>query len=87
VNNVVNRCKIRTFYHIISILEILLHIYKENSAIRDAIEGEHNLQGFFKAYLALASYYLVQPELEMNYGYCDFFLLPDKSRYPDTFSL
>ena len=26
VNNVVNRCKIRTFYHIISILEILLHI-------------------------------------------------------------
>lgn len=20
----------------------------------------------------------------MNYGYCDFFLLPDKSRYPDT---
>lgn len=27
--------------------------------------------------------YLVEPELEMNYGYCDFFLLPDKQRYPD----
>lgn len=25
----------------------------------------------------------MEPELEMNYGYCDFFLLPDKQRYPD----
>lgn len=57
--------------------------YRENSSIRDAIEGERNLQGFLKAYLAIASYYLVEPELEMNYGYCDFFLLPDKKRYPD----
>ena len=53
--------------------------YRENTSIRDAIEGERNLQGFLKAYLAIASYYLVQPELEMNYGYCDFFLLPDKN--------
>ena len=57
--------------------------YRENSYVRDAMEGERNLQGFLKAYLALASYYLVEPELEMNYGYCDFFLLPDKKRYPD----
>ena len=55
------------------LFEYIALAYKENSAIRDAIEGEHNLQGFFKAYLALASYYLVQPELEMNYGYCDIF--------------
>ena len=48
------------------------------------MEGERNLQGFLKAYLALASYYLVEPELGMNYGYCNFFLLPDKSRYPDV---
>ena len=26
--------------------------YKENSSVRDSILGEHNLQGFFKAYLA-----------------------------------
>ena len=57
--------------------------YRENSSVRDAMEGERNLQGFLKAYLALASYYLVEPELEMKYGYCDFFLLPDKKRYPD----
>lgn len=64
--------------------ETIARAYRENSSIRDAIEGERNLQGFLKAYLAIASYYLVEPELEMNYGYCDFFLLPDKKRYPDV---
>lgn len=63
--------------------ESIASAYHENSSIRDGMEGERNLQGFLKAYLALASYYLVEPELEMNYGYCDFFLLPDKQRYPD----
>ena len=64
--------------------ESVAQAYRENSAVRDAMEGERNLQGFLKAYLALASYYLVEPELEMNYGYCGFFLLPDKKRYPDV---
>lgn len=66
------------------LFEYIARTYRENSAVRDAMEGERNLQGFFKAFLALASYYLVHPELEMNYGYCDFFLLPDRQRYPDT---
>lgn len=63
--------------------EFIAKAYWENSAVRDSIEGERNLQGFLKAYLALATYYLVEPELEMNYGFCDFFLLPDKMRFPD----
>ncbi len=58
--------------------------YKANSSIRDSIRGEHNLQGFFKAYLALNSLYLVEPETELNYGYSDFLMLPDKARYPDV---
>lgn len=66
-----------------SFFENVARIYRENSSVRDAMEGERNLQGFLKAYLSLASYYLVEPELEMNYGYCDFFLLPDRQRYPD----
>lgn len=66
------------------LFESIAHAYRENSSVRDGMEGERNLQGFLKAYLALASYYLVAPELEMNYGYCDFFLLPDKQRYPDV---
>lgn len=62
--------------------EHIAHAYYENSSVRDAMEGERNLQGYLKAYLSLASYYLMEPELEMNYGYCDFFFLPDKQRYP-----
>ena len=46
--------------------------YRENSSVRDSILGEHNLQGFFKAYLALNTLYLVEPEIELNYGYSDF---------------
>jgi len=30
----------------------------------------------------MCTYYLVAPELELNHGYCDFFLLPDLGRYP-----
>ena len=51
--------------------------------MRDSILGEHNLQGFFKAYLALNSLYLVEPEIELNYGFSDFLMLPDKARYPE----
>ena len=57
--------------------------YRENSSVRDSILGEHNLQGFFKAYLALNSLYLVEPEIELNYGFGDFLMLPDKARYPE----
>ena len=57
--------------------------YRENSSVRDSILGEHNLQGFFKAYLALNSLYLVEPEIELNYDFGDFLLLPDKARYPE----
>ena len=58
--------------------------YRANSSVRDSIRGEHNLQGFFKAYLALNALYLVEPEIELNYGYSDFLMLPDKMRYPDV---
>ena len=27
--------------------------------------------------------YLTAPEVELNHGYCDFFLMPDKLRQPD----
>ena len=57
--------------------------YRENSSVRDSILGEHNLQGFFKAYLTLNTLYLVEPEIELNYGYGDFLMLPDKVRYPE----
>ncbi|MDR0895790.1 MAG: ATP-binding protein [Prevotellaceae bacterium] len=58
--------------------------YRDNTAVRDAIEGERNVQGFLKAYLSLTNYYLLMPELEMNYGFSDFVLLPNKTHFPDV---
>jgi len=62
-------------------LEFIAHAYKENSSVRSAIEDERNIQGFFTAYLSVNAYYLTAPEMELNHGYCDLFLMPDLLRY------
>lgn len=62
-------------------LSFIAQSYKENSSVRSAIEGERNLQGFFTAYLSINSYYLLAPELELNHGFCDLFLMPDLRHY------
>ena len=62
-------------------LQFLADAYAKVSAVRDGIEAERNLQGFFMAYLNLNDYYYTAPELELNHGYCDFFLLPDLTHY------
>ena len=36
--------------------------------------------------MSLNSYYYTAPELELNHGYCDFFLLPDLTHYPTKHS-
>jgi hypothetical protein len=63
-------------------IEFLCGAYHEYSSIRSAIEGERNVQGFFLAYLSLNPYYLTAPEVEVNHGYCDFFLMPEKVKIP-----
>lgn len=67
-------------------LEYLAKSYADLSSVRDSIESERNLQGFFLAYLSLTSFYYTAPELELNHGYCDFFLLPDLTHYPTKHS-
>lgn len=67
-------------------LGFMAKAYADISSVRDGIEAERNLQGFFMAYLSLTSYYYTAPELELNHGYCDFFLLPDLTHYPTKHS-
>ena len=62
-------------------LQFMADAYAKVSSVRDSIEGERNLQGFFMAYLNLNNYYYTAPELELSYGYCDFFLLPNLTHY------
>ena len=63
-------------------MDYILKAYHDTTAVRQLIEGERNLQGFMNAFLSLAPYYLVAPEMEFSHGYCDFFLLPNYTVYP-----
>jgi hypothetical protein len=63
-------------------MEHLGKTYEDSSSVRQLMEGERNLQGFMTAMLSLNPYYLAAPEMEMNHGYCDFFLMPDLNHYP-----
>ena len=63
-------------------MDYILQAYHDTTSVRSLIEGERNLQGFMNAYLNLNTYYLTAPEVELNHGYCDFFLMPDLIRWP-----
>ncbi len=63
-------------------MEYLCESYNKYSSIRDRIEGERHVQAFMLAYLSLNPYYLTAPEVEVNHGYCDFFLMPEKAKIP-----
>ncbi len=63
-------------------LEFITSNYEQTCSVRSLIEGERNLQGFMNALLNLNPYYLTAPEVELNHGFCDFFLMPDLIRYP-----
>ena len=64
-------------------MEHICRQYHDTTSVRSLIEGERNLQGFMNALMTLNPYYITCPEVELNHGYCDFFLMPDLSRYPD----
>ena len=66
------------------VFEMIVERYAQVSSVRNAIEGERNLQGFMMCMFSLCSYYLMLPEVEMAHGYCDIFLMPDRKRYPEV---
>ncbi|MDO4164894.1 MAG: ATP-binding protein [Bacteroides sp.] len=65
-------------------MQLIADAYRKTSSVRNAIQGEHHIQGFFTAYLNINDCYQTAPEMEMNHGFCDFFLMPDFVRYPQT---
>lgn len=58
-------------------LKYIAQAYSNASVNRNSIEGERTIQGFYMAYLGLNPYFLMHPEIELNHGYGDIFLLPD----------
>lgn len=64
------------------LFEYLSERYFEDSSVCDTIGGEKNVQGYFMAYLNLSRLFVTRPELELNHGYCDFFLVADTKKFP-----
>jgi hypothetical protein len=58
------------------LIDYVCKCYHENASIRCLINGEANVQGYMMAFLRFNSYYQATPEVELNHGYCDLFLLP-----------
>ena len=88
LGNQVNILKLRDYFDMMAFdgnwrdcLQYMADCYKNLSSVRDSIEGERNIQGFFLAYLNLNDYYYTAPEVEVAHGYCDFFLLPNLTHY------
>lgn len=56
----------------------LAEAYKNIGSPRDGIEGEAQVNGFFRAYLGLNNMFIVKPEMSMTEGFEDFVLFPDR---------
>ena len=63
--------------------EFLAKEIKEQTSIHDYLKGEKIIQGFLRAYLGISDFLIPHTEAEMNKGYCDFFLEPFLSKYPE----
>ena len=64
--------------------DFLAREVESQTAVRDYLHGEKVIQGFLLAYLNVTNYFLSRTEFEAGKGFCDFFLEPFTSRYPDV---
>lgn len=59
------------------LFDFVAEAIREQSRIREYIEGEAHIKGFLLAYLSMFRYYQLFPEYEMNKGFADFFFRPN----------
>ena len=65
------------------VLDLLADAIRQQTGIRDYIDGERVVQAFVAAHLGLTTYFLIHSEYELNKGYADLYLEPFLSRFPD----
>ena len=61
------------------LFDFIADAVREQSRIREYIEGEAHIKGFLLAYLGMYRYYQLYPEYELNKGFADFFFRPSPS--------
>ena len=65
------------------LFEFISDAIKNQTSVRDYLEGERAVQVFMLAYLSMTEYYIASTEREMSKGYADIFLEPFLSKFPD----
>ena len=65
-------------------LERLARDFAETNPVRGGIQGEHRIQGYMQAEFGHLDYYLMEPEMELSRGFCDFCLFPERFRSGDV---
>lgn len=55
---------------------------RNQTSIRDYIEGEKAMQTLHLVYMGLMNYFIIWPEQEANKGYCDLCMLPNLVNHP-----
>ena len=65
-------------------LERLAADFAATTPVRGGIQGEHRIQGYMQAEFGHLNFYLMEPEMELSRGFCDFCLFPERYRYGDV---
>ena len=58
--------------------------FAATTPVRGGIQGEHRIQGYMQAEFGHLDFYLMEPEMELSRGFCDFCLFPDHYRFDDV---
>ena len=58
--------------------------FAETNPVRGGMQGETRIQGYMQAEFGHLDYYLMEPEMELSRGFCDFCLFPERHRFGDV---
>ena len=65
-------------------LERLAADLRDTQPVRGAIDREIRIQGYMQCEFGHLNFYLARPEMELNRGYCDFCLFPERIHFGDV---
>ncbi len=58
--------------------------FAATNPVRGGKQGEIRIQGYMQAEFGHLNFYLMEPEMELSRGFCDFCLFPDRYRFGDV---
>ena len=58
--------------------------FAETTPVRGGIQGESRIQGYMQCEFGHLDFYLMEPEMELSRGFCDFCLFPERHHFGDV---